>query len=330
MAQINISKEIILSVANQDNSKFVDKVDDEVSNLFGAAIEKLSESISYVTTDNVYLQPINELFSGAMIDNSSFVYLLGIENAQLELNTAKHSEFLKNLKDRFKFVWENRKFFKKKKKKRRKKKGEQEPKLDELNVDVKFDASKYNIYTLTRDLQDVLIQFLSETSICYVKDNIITLVGKDDFGANTQIIVHVVNYSESIFKKFKSKRKGFTEINIESRFNAFEDKYDRVGENYIKLLKIFNLLYYNVNKSFPNQVFLESILNYCPDSLYEGDDIYDIFVKVINFLYYKSLKDIKSVNNPSKSILDDEVCGNGNVYAYKKMLTAIASKDDKN
>ena len=126
---------------------------------------------------------------------------------------------------------------------------------------------------------------------------------------------------------FKSKRKGFTEINFDNRYNCFEAKYDKVGENFTKILKVFILIYYNTNRTFPNQVFMESILNYCPDELFEGKDIYDIFVKIINFLYYKSLKDVKSVNNPDKSVLDDEVCGNGDIFAYKRMLNAIASKD---
>lgn len=328
MARINISKEIILSVANRDNSKFVDNIDEKVNNLFSAVIEKLSESISYITPDSVYLQPINELFSGAMVDNSSFVYLLGIDNAQLEMNTQKHSEFLKNLKDRFKAAWENRRFFKKKKKKKRKKKGEETNEPEDIISNVKFDPSKYDIYSLARDLQDTLILYLSETSICYLKDNYLTIVGRDDFGANTQIIVQVVNYSESLFKQFKSRRKGFTEIDINARFNALETKIDEVGENYIKVLKVLNLLYFNANKTFPNQVFMESILSYCPNNLFEGKDMYDIFVKIINFLYYKPLKEIKSVNNPSKSVLDDEVCG-GNIMGYKKMLNVIASKDEK-
>ncbi len=327
MAKINVSKEIILSVANQDNSKFVDNIDEKVNELFSAAIEKLSENISYVTIDNVYFQPVNELFNGAMLDNSSFIYLLGVENAQLEINTVNCNQFWRNLKERFKFAWENRKFFNKKRKKKRKKKKNKEVEEQEI-PEIKFDATKYNIYSLTNDLQDTLIQYLSTTSICYAKDNIITLVGRDDFGINTQIIVKLVNYTDPVFKEFKSKKKGFIETNIDNRFNAFDEKYQRVGDNYVKLIKIFNLLYFNTNKIFPNQVFVESILNYCPDELYNGKDMYDVFVKIINFLYYKSLKEIKSVNDPTKSILDDEVCGN-DVFGYKKMLSAILSKDEK-
>ena len=161
-----------------------------------------------------------------------------------------------------------------------------------------------------------------------MKDNVLTIIGKDDFGANTQIIIKVLSFSEPNFKVFKSKRKGFTEINFDNRSRFFEEKYDRVGENFVKILKIFNLIYFNTNKSFPNQVFMESILNYCPDNLFEGNDVYDIFVKIINFLYYKNLKDVKSVNNPDKSVLDDEVCEKGNVFGYKKMLDAINSKEE--
>ena len=325
MAKINISKEIILSIANQDNSKFIENIDEKVNSLFVSAIEKMSNSISYVNSKNVYLQPVNELLTGAMIDNSVFEYLLGIENAQLELNTSKHNEFLKNLKDRFKFAWDSRRLFKKRRKKRRKKK-EEDLKQEEMLNNIKFDPSKYDIYSLASDLQDTLVQFMDETSICYCNGNTLTLIGKDDFGANTQIIVHVVLYSNYFFKQFKNKRKGYIDIDMDTRYHYFNEKYNDVGENLIKILKIFNLIYFNVNKSFANQVFMESIVNFCPDELFEGKDMYDIFVKIINFLYYKPLKDVKSVNDPEKNVLNDEVCGNANVFSYKKMLDAIASK----
>ena len=74
-----------------------------------------------------------------------------------------------------------------------------------------------------------------------------------------------------------------------------------------------------------NQVFLESILCSCPDDLFEGDEIYKVFLKLINHISIISLKTIKSINNPNLTIFKDEVCGNC-ILNFNKMLSRVLSK----
>ena len=257
-----------------------------------------------------------------MIDNSSFTYFLGISSAQIELNTTNKSAFWKNLLESIKYAWSNRRLFRKNKKKKRRKKDKDK---DEPSQDFKFDPSRYNIYSLTDDLQDSLIQFLPETAIVYAKENNIQIVGKEEFGSNTLINIYVVNYDGDIFKYYAGRKKGFIEINLESRLSALNRKIDSVGENFVKMIKILNTLYYNVNNSFPNQVLIESVLIHCPDEYFKGDDIYSVFIKVVNYLCLKSLKDVKSINDFSKNVLDDIVCGNS-FFGYNRMLNSIIDK----
>ena len=318
MAKIKISREVVESLINQQNVKYIEHTNKKINKLISSSIKDLSEKNSYISLKNVVLQPINELLTDAMIESSSFVYFLGINNTQLELNTTNKSTFWKNLKQRFIFAWTNRR----KRRRKKKKQENQEPDIGPI-----ADTSKYNIYNLTQDLQDTLIKFLAETSIVYIQDNILEIVGKEEFGPNTKIRIYVVSQDNEVFKQYTGKKNKFIEINVNSRVACLQEKINKVGDNFNKILKLLNSLYFNVNRYIPNQVFIESILVNCPDEFYKGEDIYDVFIKIINYLSYKSLKDIKSINNPEKTILQDVVTENS-TFGYVKMLNSILDKDD--
>ena len=323
MAQIKISKSFVNSIANKGNYEYVDNINKKIIDLFSSSIELLSKEISYVSIDNVVLQPANELLTDAMIDNSSFTYFLGINNAQLEMNTTNKIKLWDKFKNALKYFWNNRKFFKKRKKKKRKKKDENAIPEKEFS----FDPMKYNIYNLTQDLQDTLIKFLPETVVVYAKNNLLQIIGKEEFGSNTLINVYVVNYDGNIFKYYVGKKnKKFIDVDFESRISLINSKVDLTNENFIKMIKVLNAIYYNVNKVFPNQVFIESILASCPNEFFDGEDIYNVFIKIINHLSIKPIAEIKSINNPNKTILKDEVCGN-NVYGFSKMMNSIIDID---
>jgi len=318
MPKIQITRELINSIANQNNKKFVKNVNNRVNETLALAIDNLSSKVSYINLKNVTLQPVNELITNSFVDNSNCVYFLGIENAQLEMNTAKKMNFWHNFKERLKFAWENRKAFGKRKKKKRKKK----MKLEEQKPHTRIDPSKYSIYNLAEDLQESLSNYLSETTIITLFDNAVEIVGKDDFGSNTSIIVYLVNMSENIFKFYAGRKKGFINIDIKKRIDIVNDKIKQVGENYVKMLKIINSLFYNVNGFMPNQFYIESVLNSCPNELFNNKDIYKVYIKIINYLSLKTIRNIKSINDETKTINEDIVCGNAGI-AFNKMLNVI-------
>lgn len=318
MAKITLSKNLINSIASQNNEVYIEKTQSLVKEIVSASITNLTEKISYVTDKNVVLQPVNELLSGAFCDNSQFIYFLGIENAQLEINTSKSTDFWRNFLQRFKTAWANRK----KKKSRRKKK----KKTEEKEIQNPQDMAKYSIYSLTADFQQALANQVSETTIIYLNSNQISIVGKDDFGANTKIKIYLVNYNSEVFRYYAGKKKGFIDININNRCNALNLKIEKTGEEFITILKIFNMLFYNSNNRLPNQVFMESILYSVPDELFKGEDIYGIFVKIVNFLSIKTIKNISSINNPAKTIFTDEICG-ADAYGFTKMMDFISQHD---
>lgn len=319
MPKIQITKELINSIAKQNTKKFVNNVNKRVNETISLAVDNLSSKVSYINLKNVVLQPVNELLNNSFVDNSNCVYFLGVDNAQLEMNTAKKMNFWRNFKERLKSAWENRKAYGKRKRKKKKKKA----KLEEIQkTNVKFDPSKYSIYDLAEDMQYSLSNYLSETTIITLYDNYIHLIGKDDFGSNTSIIIYIVNMNENIFKYYAGRQKGFISIDIVKRIDAVNKKVSQVGENYIKMLKIFNSLFYNVNGYMPNQIYVESVLNSCPNDLFASSDIYKVYIKIVNYLSLKTIRNIKSIHDETKTINEDDVCGNCGI-AFNKMLNII-------
>lgn len=321
MAKITLSKNLINSIATQNNEVYIEHTQNLVKEIVSASVLSLAEKISFVTKNNVILQPVNELLNGAFCDNSQFVYFLGIENAQLEINTAKSTNFWRKMLQKFKTAWANRR--KRKFKKKKKKNDIDYAKTEPLKIQ---DMSKYSIYNLATDFQQAIANQVTETSIVYLNSNEISLIGKDDFGANTRIRIYLVNYNSEVFRFYAGKRRGFIDVNITARCDALNDKINNVGENFITLLKIFNVLFYNANNRLPNQVFMESILYSVPNELFEGNDIYNVFIKIVNFLSIKTIKNIASINNANKTIFNDEICGE-DAFGFTKMMDFISQHE---
>jgi len=321
MAKVKVTKQIIEKIAKKDNSEFVRNINDKVNEVMSLAIENLAKKVSYISIDNVVMQPINEVFNNAFVDGSNYVYLLGIENAQLEMNTVKKESFWKRLKKKLIFVWKNRKAYKKKKRKRKKKKEQEETKTKNKEINL----ATYTIFDLAEDLQNSICNYMSETSLIYLDRNCIQIVGKEDLGSNVKVYIYLVSTEDEIFKYFISSKKGYLNINLPNRYNFLGEKQSLVGDNFTKMLKIINSLYFNVNGYVPNQIFVESVLYSCPDELFEGEDIHKVYLKIINFLSLKTIRHIKSINEPTKTIHEDKVCGNCGI-GFNKMLEELGKE----
>ena len=308
MAKLQINEDLIKTITNQNKDTLV-----------ALSVDALSKKVSYINTKNVILQPVNELINDSYVDNSNCVYFLGIENAQLELNSTKKLNIWKNFKYRLVYAWKNRKVFKRKRRFWRKRKINK----DEGNLEkIKFDPAKYSMFNLAEDLQTSMVNFLTETSIIELKDTMLKIIGKDDFGSTASIIIYLVSYSNGKFKYFLPNKRGFVELDINSRVNKINEKITAVGPNFVDVLKVFNTLYYNINSHMPNQIFMESLLCSVPNELFEGNDIYKVFKKIINYVSIRSLSSIQSINDSSKNICNDNVCGNCAIY-FNKMVNLV-------
>ena len=68
MQNLNISKDMISNLAEQENKKFIRNTNKLVNNIVGSALKDLSDKVSFLTLNKVVLQPANELISGERIE----------------------------------------------------------------------------------------------------------------------------------------------------------------------------------------------------------------------------------------------------------------------
>ena len=319
-----IDKQLIEGIIRANNNEFVEKVNDKINYIVSNAVNDLSKQIAYVSLENVIFQPVNELLSGGFTDNSKFIYFLGVDSAQLELNTHKATTFWKDLKNKIVFAWKNRNT--RRHRRRRKKQVIEQSAVEQFAYE--FDPSRYNIYSLCEDLQTAVAKFCDATTIVYLEGDRIRIVGKEDFGSNTQIIIYPVIFNGEMFKYYTGRKRGFLDIDIFARVDFLNDKYEKVGDNFFKIIKIFNVLYYFANKAMPNQIFIESLLYSCPDELFKGDDIYTVFVKVLNYLTMTSIKNIPSLTNPDKTIFTDKLSASSGL-GYEKFINQFVYLNQK-
>ena len=309
-----ISRKLIESIADENVSEFAEATEEKIAALCSLAVTELSYSVPFVSVEKTILQPVNESFNGSTSAESEYIYFLGIESPQIEINCLQYNDWWKRFKDRFVYAWNASK-----KKKRRTKK-----KKAEDSAPIQFDAEKYNLDKLVSDLQVAMSHNLSETSIVYNEGRFLRVIGIDDFGPKTKIFIYPVLYEDGDFKFFISRKKGFYKINFTNREKLVSDKFERVGTNFVKMLKIMNALFRNSSRSYilPNQIYIESLLYNTPDELFAGDDIYSIFIKIINYLNFSNVSQFKSILNPDIT-LEKEKAVRSNIVILSKLLSGL-------
>lgn len=304
----------IENIVNSDNSEFTESMQGKILNLLAVSINELSSKVPFITLDNTILQPLNETFNGAFTPMSKYIYFLGINSPQMEMNNlSRHFSFKKFWK-KFVQAWHDSK--KRKSKRRRRKEEAESHKYEE------FEPEKYDFEAFRHDLQLAIAQNLSETSIVYNTSDRLIIQGKDDFGSIAQIEIIPVIFDGDIYKYFISKRKGYLKVNINERFANYNEKYKRVGENFFLVLKIFNNLFKNLTKESVNQIFVESLLYNIPDELYKGKDIYSVFKNIVNYLNMTDVSDFVSIENKSEKLFKSKVTSNSAII-YAKFIRNI-------
>jgi len=311
-----ITKKLIENIAYSDTSDFNENVESKTYNLVSLAVDDLEKIVPYITLKSCVLQPINETFNSAYIPGSNYEYFLGVPSPQLEINSLTYSNAWAKFKKKLSEAWiQSSKRLTKKREKQRK-----AGVYQEKNIDVGLE--KYTLDNLLEDLQHSFAKFLSNTSIVYRSSNSLRIVGKDEFGANTQIVIYPTILEDSDYKFFISRKKGFDIYNFEYRAKCYNEQLTKYGANYIFLLKIFNYLFKEITKQPTNQVFIESLLYNCPKEFLKGKDVYDCFLKILNYLRVTDISDFNSVLTKGKKIFDD-LTTKTYLYQYSKFLKSF-------
>lgn len=290
-----LNREIIEGLNESCNGLFAENVTNTVFSLVSQAIEQISIKSPFVQVEKCNIVPANEVFMGAFSQLSEYDYFLGVENTQIEFNSKVKKNWWKYIWREFRASW---RISRKKKYKKKKNQGA---------VKTPVMVEKYKLSDLRRDLMYRLADQVTETSIVYEFPYCVSLVGSDDFGTGVKINIYVAIYdsAKDTYKLYKESKNKFIEVCFGDRFEKLQDKYNKCGEMFVNMAKIFNALYSKVYDKIPNQIVLESLLVNCPDSLYDPSDVYKTFVNVANYIRIRTPRSFTSVCDSNKSMFDD-------------------------
>ncbi len=305
-----LERSFIESLLKNDSIEHFVEIQSKVLEVCSMAIEKISRQIPFINIENSIFQPVNETFNLALTPTSEYKYFLGLQSPQIEINCTNGSDFFKNFKQRWIQAWQDSK--KKRKRKKKNEKIENEVKYNEFNPD------KYNLENFCRDFQLALCENLSETTIVYNTGKSIIIQGRDDFDFLAKIVIIPVIFRDDKFNYFINKKQGFITIDMNERLKNFNEKLDIVGDCFVDVVKLFNSLFKSVTKESINQIFIESLLYNVPNEFFV-DDIYNSFIKILNYFNTTDISSFKSINNLEVSIFKNPLIKNAG-YQFNKFL----------
>lgn len=296
-----LNKELIEGLRDSTNNEFVESVNELVYSLVGETMKELAMKSSFIQIDKVHLEPVNEIYLGAVCSNSEYTYFLGIPNIEIELNSLEKKHYFKNLWNRFVRAWRISR-----NKPRKKKKKDKDNKTEEVTT--VRNLTKYTIDDLKSDIVNQLSNYVTPTTIIYEYEDHISIIGREDIGSNVKINIYVCLYDEKndIYKLYNNRKNKFYNIDMKQRFKNLNNKYESCGSNFVDMVRVYNSLYSKNYNKIPNQILIESLLCACPDTLF-SDDLYQTFINVSNYIRLVDVSAIRSICDNTKSIFKEKL-----------------------
>ena len=320
--------------------EFAVKIDDQnarkVYYLISEYIDDITESIS-LTNPLVNVQNVEFLVQGDLLTNSFLTisepeFFLSIRSPQIELNSIGPMENRFKLAwARFKTAWANRnknsvRFQKKQKKKREKKNSE----ITEKQL-LETKEKPYSLVDLKNDYFESLTGKMTNLTILYNSPTNIRILGKDEFGF--RINIYPVLKHDDFFRIWNPYLSKFIETYPDKAKQLLEEKssqisklnlFSEVDEDLLyKIIRVYKNLFFSLCHSY-NYQFVESLIYACPNSLFKTNCkehyVYDVFLKVLNYLNNIPLNEIRSIYNEDKSLVKQH---NVSIFQIKNFLKDI-------
>lgn len=288
-------KGTILGFTENVSQDLIDENCSRLVQILTSSITDLSKKNAIISKD-IQVVPINEFATGAITPISSLDVFLVIKSPQIELNTVKV------VKNKFKSFWERLKFAWKKSriKKKRKRRNKNITEQTTLNAQLK---GKYDINDLCLDLVNTISNYITPLSIVSSTNAVVSITGDDfTFPVNVYPAIKKEN-TYSVYNKILNK---FFEYNFTERFENLKEMASGKEDKVLNLIKIYNMLYFNLYNKVLYQPFVESLIYNLPDNIFESDDIYEVFIRSINFLNNARWQDFVSILDKTKPMFKDE------------------------
>lgn len=300
-----------------------------LTDIFEEISLELSKTNSYINIKNIELLPFGDYTNNTEISSSEVDLFLTVKSAQIELNSIGPMENKwKNFWNRVVKAWKNRKNNTKKAKKKAENIAKKQAKILTITELKEKKEKPYNITSLKDDFYNKLVDKFSTSTILYNQSTNIRILAKDELGFKINIYP-AFKHDEGIkfWDNYKNKFFFTNPLEAESLIKSKNEKINLINEFKIidifcKIIRVFKNLYLNILNS-ENYLFIDSLIYNCPDSLFKvnsNDSVYNIFIKVLNYLNNVDISKFKSIYNFEKTIMEQE---NINYFRMKKFIKEI-------
>ena len=155
---------------------------------------------------------------------------------------------------------------------------------------------------LKNDLFDEIVRHMSNLSIIYNQPYKIKVVANQELGITFNIYVGI-KVGETT-KIWNPALNDFDIFNLKNLQNEVSEKTKKLGSNFLDVFRIFNNLYFYINKRQPPIGLIESVMFSIPESLFCGTTIDDSFCSIINYL-----NNIKAVTMFNEAKIENYMLG---------------------
>ncbi len=288
-------KQTIIGFTKDIDNEIIEENYSRLLQILSSVMSDLSKKNAIIGSDTEVV-PINEFANGAITPVSNLDVFLVIKSPQIELNTIKIT------KNKFKSFWERLKFAWKKSRIRKKRKKRNKKLNDQTTITAQL-KGKYDLNVLCLDLVNNISNYITPLTIVSVTNSIVSITG-DDFTFPVNIYPAIKKGNKySVYNKILNK---FYEYDFNQRFDNLREKAEGKEDKVLSLIKIYNMLYYNLYSKPLYQPFVESLIYNLPENTFDGEDIYEIFIRSINFYNNARWQDCASILDKSITMFKDE------------------------
>ncbi|MFA6859825.1 MAG: hypothetical protein WCR30_00375 [Clostridia bacterium] len=311
MNKIQITKSIINDFASAESNESVRKAFEHLQFAFDEIIETLSKKNPFINPEKCLFFLRDDFFWDTQTPESEMKFVLAVESAQIELNSAKLILSKKSL-----FKKELKAFFLKSRKKRRKKKNK------ELSSTLVLKPESYDIVAFQKEFFLNLADYFATTTKLRNMQDEIQILSKEEFGINISIRFAVK--SENVFKFWNDDANAFDVRNFYNENQIVEKKNKETKKIFLKMVKVYSSIFDVLNAGQNSHYLAFCLLKNVPNELFVSN-IFDCFLKISNYLYHTSFKNMKGIIFSDKLLFGENNETDINFLEAKKLIRMVCN-----
>jgi len=311
MANIQITKSIVQDFANADSNESIQIVFDHLQTATREILDELSKKNPFINPEKCLFFVRDDYFFATQTPKSEMSFVLAIESAHIEINSAKLVLDGKSLlKKELKYFFLNGR---KKSKRKMKKQMQKQSKLV-------LKPETYDIVAFQREFFLALADYFTPITTIRNLQNKILVLAKEELGINIGISVAIK--SSNVFKFWRDDANAFTERNYYAENQLIEKKQKETKKQFYKLIKVFSSLFDALEVGQEGHYLAYCLLFNVPNEWFVSNT-HDSFIKICNYLYHANFKEMKGIIYPNKLLFGDSAEAPLSLVEAKRIIKTI-------